>query len=100
MDSVIDDVNVYHARIVAGKALAESYPVDADLVVGVPDSGAGCGERIFGTVGNSVWHGIPQEQLCRKNIYQAKTESAGKQCEDQAERDRRGCKGKTYCYGR
>ena len=25
MDSVIDDVNVYHARIVAGKALAESY---------------------------------------------------------------------------
>ena len=35
MDSVIDNVNVYHARIVAGKALAESYPVDADLVVGV-----------------------------------------------------------------
>lgn len=99
MDSVIDDVNVYHARIVAGKALAESYPVDADLVVGVPIPGW-LRRKDIRTVGNSVWHGIPQEQLCRKNIYQAKTESAGKQCEDQAERDRRGCKGKTYCYGR
>ena len=39
MDSVIDEVNVYHARIVAGRALAQSYPVEADLVVGVPDSG-------------------------------------------------------------
>ena len=38
-DSVLDGVNVYHSRILAGKALAESYPVDADLVVGVPDSG-------------------------------------------------------------
>ena len=38
-DSTIDGVNVYHSRILAGKALAESYPVDADLVVGVPDSG-------------------------------------------------------------
>ena len=36
---MLDGVNVYHSRILAGKALAESYPVDADLVVGVPDSG-------------------------------------------------------------
>ena len=38
-DSTIDGVGVYHSRIVAGKALAQSYPVEADLVVGVPDSG-------------------------------------------------------------
>ena len=38
-DSTIDGVNVYHSRLTAGKALAESYPVEADLVVGVPDSG-------------------------------------------------------------
>ena len=38
-DSTIDKVNVYHSRITAGKALAQSYPVEADLVVGVPDSG-------------------------------------------------------------
>ena len=35
-DSTIDGVGVYHSRILAGKALAESYPVDADLVVGAP----------------------------------------------------------------
>lgn len=58
MDSVIDNVNVYHARIVAGKALAESYPVDADLVVG--DAGFGLvAARIFGTVWYPVWNGIP-----------------------------------------
>jgi len=38
-DSAIDGVNVYHSRIIVGKALAESYPVEADLVVGVPESG-------------------------------------------------------------
>ena len=35
-DSRIDGVEVYHSRILAGKALAESYPVEADLVVGAP----------------------------------------------------------------
>ena len=100
MDSVIDDVNVYHARIVAGKALAESYPVDADLVVGVPDSG------LVAAKGYSEQSGIPYGMAFHKNSYVGRTfikpkaESAGKQCEDQAERDRRGCKGKTYCYGR
>ena len=29
-DSTLDGVNVYHARITAGKALAESYPVEAE----------------------------------------------------------------------
>ena len=33
------NVNIYDARIRAGKALAASYPVEADLVTGVPDSG-------------------------------------------------------------
>ena len=32
-DSTIDGVGVYHSRIVAGKALAQSYPVEADLVL-------------------------------------------------------------------
>ena len=47
LDSTIDGVNVYHARILAGKALAESYPVEADLVVGVPDSGHGGCNGLF-----------------------------------------------------
>ncbi len=58
MDSVIDNINVYHARIVAGKALAQSYPVEADLVVGVPDSGLVAAKRIFRRVGNTLWYGF------------------------------------------
>lgn len=38
-DSVIDGVSVQEARKRSGELLAESYPVDADVVIGVPDSG-------------------------------------------------------------
>lgn len=38
-DSVIDGASVHLARVRAGEALAQEYPVDADVVVGVPDSG-------------------------------------------------------------
>ena len=37
--STIDGVKVYDARIRGGKSLAKSYPVEADLVTGVPESG-------------------------------------------------------------
>ena len=38
-DSVIDKVSVHESRIKAGEILAENYPVEADIVIGVPDSG-------------------------------------------------------------
>ncbi|MDR2807594.1 MAG: amidophosphoribosyltransferase [Spirochaetaceae bacterium] len=38
-DSVIDKVDVHSARIQAGKILAQESPVNADMVIGVPDSG-------------------------------------------------------------
>ncbi len=38
-DSVLDGVSVHHARINAGRFLAMEHPVDADIVIGVPDSG-------------------------------------------------------------
>lgn len=38
LDSTIDGVKVYDARIRGGKSLAKSYPVEADLVTGVPES--------------------------------------------------------------
>ena len=39
LDSRLDGINVYDARIAAGKSLARSHPVAADLVTGVPESG-------------------------------------------------------------
>ena len=67
MDSTIDNVNVYHARILAGKALAESYPVEADLVVGVPDSG------LVAAKGYSEQSGIPYGMAFHKNSYVGRT---------------------------
>lgn len=66
-DSTLDNVNVYHARILAGKALAESYPVDADLVVGVPDSG------LVAAKGYSEQSGIPFGMAFHKNSYVGRT---------------------------
>ncbi len=67
MDSTLDGVNVYHARITAGRALAESYPVDADLVVGVPDSG------LVAARGYSEQSGIPGGMAFHKNSYVGRT---------------------------
>ena len=66
-DSTLDGVNVYHSRIIAGKALAESYPVDADLVVGVPDSG------LVAAKGYSEQSGIPYGMAFHKNSYVGRT---------------------------
>jgi amidophosphoribosyltransferase len=38
-DSVIDQVDVYNARVRAGEILGKESAVEADLVIGVPDSG-------------------------------------------------------------
>lgn len=66
-DSTIDKVNVYHSRIIAGKALTQSYPVDADLVVGVPDSG------LVAAKGYSEQSGIPYGMAFHKNSYVGRT---------------------------
>lgn len=66
-DSTLDGVNVYHSRILAGKALAQSYPVEADLVVGVPDSG------LVAAKGYSEQSGIPYGMAFHKNSYVGRT---------------------------
>ena len=38
-DAVIDGISVHSARIRAGEILAKHHPVEADVVIGVPDSG-------------------------------------------------------------
>lgn len=66
-DSMLDGIHVYHSRITAGKALAESYPVEADLVVGVPDSG------LVAAKGYSEQSGIPYGMAFHKNSYVGRT---------------------------
>lgn len=66
-DSYIDGVSVYDARIQAGKYLAIDSPVDADLVVGVPESG-NCA-----ALGYSLQSGIPYGQAFVKNSYIGRT---------------------------
>lgn len=77
-DSTIDGVSVYHSRILAGKALARSYPVEADLVVGVPDSG------LVAAKGYSEESGIPYGMAFHKNSYVGRTFIKPKQSEREA----------------
>ncbi len=67
LDSTMDGVNVYEARLRGGKSLAKSYPVEADLVTGVPESG------IPAAKGYSEESGIPFGLAFYKNSYIGRT---------------------------
>lgn len=66
-DSFIDGVSVYEARKQAGRILAKTYPVEADMVIGVPESG------IDAAIGYSEESGIPYEKAIVKNSYIGRT---------------------------
>lgn len=66
-DSVIDGMSVHKARVNAGKILARRHPVDADIVIGVPDSG------LDAALGFSQESGIPYGIGFIKNKYIGRT---------------------------
>ena len=66
-DSVIDGVSVHEARQKAGEILAREHGVDADVVVGVPDSG------LDAALGYSKYSGIPYGIGLIKNKYIGRT---------------------------
>ena len=66
-DSHIEGVSVYGSRIKAGRFLAMDSPVDADLVVGVPESGNAA------ALGYSLQSGIPYGTAFVKNSYVGRT---------------------------
>ena len=66
-DSVIDGISVHEARRKAGEFLAEEYKVDADIVIGVPDSG------IDAALGYAKRSGIPYGVGLIKNKYIGRT---------------------------
>lgn len=66
-DSTVDGINVYRARLESGRNLAKEHPADADLVVGVPDSGT------VAAMGYSAQSGIPFGFGLIKNRYIGRT---------------------------
>jgi len=66
-DSLIDDSLVYTSRMAMGMELAKEYPVEADMVIGVPDS------AVPAAVGYSQESNIPYGEGLLKNRYVGRT---------------------------
>ncbi|WP_027327104.1 amidophosphoribosyltransferase [Helicobacter pametensis] len=66
-DSIFDGKSIHQARIRAGEFLAKSHPIEADLVIGVPDSG------IDAAIGYARESKIPYGVGFVKNRYIART---------------------------
>lgn len=66
-DSIIDGLNVYESRVEAGRLLAKQMKVEADVVIGVPDSG------VPAAIGFAEASGIPYAIGLVKNKYIGRT---------------------------
>ncbi|MCI8426531.1 MAG: amidophosphoribosyltransferase [Lachnospira sp.] len=66
-DSKFDGMGVYESRINAGRILAKTHPVEADVVVGVPESGNPA------ALGYAMESGIPYGNAFIKNNYVGRT---------------------------
>jgi amidophosphoribosyltransferase len=66
-DSVLDDLAVYEARVAMGEQLAREAPVEADVVVPVPDSG------VVAALGYAKASGLPFEMGLIRNHYVGRT---------------------------
>lgn len=71
-DSVLDNLCVHNFRMNVGATLAKKYPVEADVVCGVPDSGVSC------AIGYANASGIPYGVAIIKNKYLGRTLSMDK----------------------
>ena len=66
-DSIIRGERVYPIRMAMGRELAREYPVDADVVIGVPDSATAA------AIGYARASGIPYAEGLMKNRYVGRT---------------------------
>lgn len=66
-DTIINKQSVYSVRENLGKEVAKEHPTDADMVIGVPDSG------IPAAIGYSIESGIPYREGFIKNKYIGRT---------------------------
>lgn len=66
-DSYIDGICVHSSRLIAGRILAQTHPVEADIIVGVPESGNAA------AMGYAKESGIPYGTAFIKNSYVGRT---------------------------
>lgn len=66
-DSVFEGATIYQSRVWMGRVLAQEAPADADICIGVPDSG------IPGAIGYAHESGIPYSEAIVKNRYVGRT---------------------------
>lgn len=66
-DSVIEGLNVHNSRRLCGKILAKQNPIEADIVIGVPDS------SLSAAMGYAEESGLPYEMGLVKNRYVGRT---------------------------
>lgn len=66
-DSVLNNRSIYIARLEMGKQLAREHPIDADVVIAVPDS------AIPGGIGYAQESGLPYIEGLIKNRYIGRT---------------------------
>lgn len=66
-DSVLDGQTAYEARVAMGRELAKEHPADADMVIGVPDSG------VPAAIGYAQQSGLPLSEGLVKNRYVGRT---------------------------
>ncbi len=74
-DSTIDGITVHDARLKAGEILARRHPADADMVIGVPDSG------LDAAIGYAKESGLPYGTGFVRNNYIGRTFIKPKQSE-------------------
>ena len=84
-DSVIDGSSVHVARQRAGAFLALEHPVQADIVIGVPDSGLDAALGLRPAERHPLRHGVHQEQVHRPHLHLPHPGHAGKRGQYQAE---------------
>lgn len=66
-DSSLNGRSIYMARYAMGRALAKEYPVDADVVMSIPDS------AVPGGIGYAAESGLPYVEGLIKNRYIGRT---------------------------
>jgi len=66
-DSFLDGLSVFESRVAAGGELSKEAPVEADYVIGVPDSG------VPAAIGYALASGIPYIEGIVKNRYVGRT---------------------------